>query len=269
MRIKILKAASAPLAVVFRQGPPRQTQQLLWNLDTDELVPGQWIKAYLTISDCDLSPDGRYLLGVFQDDRFKRQERAVDGGLKQALPYWTALSKPPYFTALAIWFHQAPYDHKGGYWHNASELRVSMPDRDWDRGKFLCAPPFDVRHETNPRRRSVTALQMVRSGWARRSDDAPSAKAPSTWVKAGDRVTLRRRVRLVLDDVWAVELGQNRTIDDIQPSFLEFDSRGRVIFAQDGRLFAWENCPQGSPKLIADLTSNRFEPAPAPNDYFS
>jgi hypothetical protein len=58
-RITGIVARGAPLAVLFRRGPSKQVLQLLWNLETDEITPGQWLKARVYDERADLSPDGR------------------------------------------------------------------------------------------------------------------------------------------------------------------------------------------------------------------
>src|SRR5205085_2662950 len=57
---------------------------------------GQWLHGRVYEDRCDLSPDGAFFL------YFARQDRrgAVEAGYGYA---WTALSRPPYFTALALW----------------------------------------------------------------------------------------------------------------------------------------------------------------------
>lgn len=63
---------------------------ILWDLASDMLTPGQWIRAHVHQRRCDLSPDGR-LFAAFV--------------ARHAGPYgtWTTLSRPPFFTALALW----------------------------------------------------------------------------------------------------------------------------------------------------------------------
>ncbi len=57
-RIYGLVARSADIAVIFRRGPGRNTLMLLWNLKSDTIEAGQWIKARIYERRCDLSPDG-------------------------------------------------------------------------------------------------------------------------------------------------------------------------------------------------------------------
>src|SRR5690349_2048453 len=83
--LSIYLARDAAKAVILRRGPSKWTRMILWHVDTDEFEMGQWFKG--KIYDADLSLDGR----VFAYTAGKRYQEA-----------WTALSKPPYFTAFAL-----------------------------------------------------------------------------------------------------------------------------------------------------------------------
>lgn len=77
-------------ATLFRRGPSRQVRILRWWLDDDRLEAGQWLKGRIYERRCDLSPDGNLL---------------VYFAAKWATPLetWTAISRTPYLTALALW----------------------------------------------------------------------------------------------------------------------------------------------------------------------
>ena len=90
LRVYALLARASPRAVVFRRGPSKQVLLLGWNTANDEFEQGQWLKGRIYERRCDLSPDGRLLL------YFAASYRE---------PYfsWSAVSRPPYLTALALW----------------------------------------------------------------------------------------------------------------------------------------------------------------------
>ena len=89
-RLYVLLARKAPIAVVFRRGPSKQVLLLTWNTETDELRQGQWFKGRIYERRCDLSPSGEKLI------YFAAKHRGPHGT-------WTAVSRPPYLTALAMW----------------------------------------------------------------------------------------------------------------------------------------------------------------------
>ena len=77
-------------AVIFRRGPSRLVQLISWDLHSDSFQPGQWLKGRIYERRCDLSPSGKLLIYF---------------AANQKPPYytWTAISKPPFLTALALW----------------------------------------------------------------------------------------------------------------------------------------------------------------------
>ena len=89
-RLYCIFAREAPFAVVFRRGPSKRVLLVAWHTNTDEFHEGQWLKGRIYERRCDLSPNGRRLIYFAAD--YKK-------------PYfsWTAVSRPPYLTALALW----------------------------------------------------------------------------------------------------------------------------------------------------------------------
>ena len=94
-RIYVIKAAASPVAAVFRRGPSKQVQILKWDMNTDVFTPGQWFKGRIYERRCDVSPNGQYLI------YFATKH-------KPPLYSWTAVSKLPYLTALALWPTRGP-----------------------------------------------------------------------------------------------------------------------------------------------------------------
>lgn len=91
-------AKEAPVAVIFRTGPRKIiVQTIKWNTADDTFEPGQWLKG--SIESASLSPDGRYLIYHAHD---YRKGRTKGDYWKQD---WLGISKPPYLTALALWFN--------------------------------------------------------------------------------------------------------------------------------------------------------------------
>ena len=86
-------ARESPVAVVFRRGPSKYCELIHWNTETDELSRGQWFHGRIYERRCDLSPDGRLLIYFAMNGAWESETKGA----------WTAISKPPYFTALALW----------------------------------------------------------------------------------------------------------------------------------------------------------------------
>ena len=96
-RLHVVLAHDAPVGVVFRRGPTEWIQVLRWNTGDDTFDPGQWFRG--SIGGADLSPDGRYLFYYARKQR-NWARRRVD---PDVLIRWSAVSHPPYLTALALW----------------------------------------------------------------------------------------------------------------------------------------------------------------------
>ncbi len=88
-RLYVIVARSAETAVVFRRGPTKQVQLWRWHRRRDEFEPGQWLAGRVYERRCDLSPDGSLLVYFAATYR-------------QPYPTYTVVSRPPYFTALAL-----------------------------------------------------------------------------------------------------------------------------------------------------------------------
>src|SRR5215831_4419387 len=89
-RLFVILAREASKAVIFRRGPSRWTQLILWDTQHDTFVYGQWFKGRIYERRCDLSPDGSKLI------YFAAKWR-------KPLASWTAISTPPWWTAHALW----------------------------------------------------------------------------------------------------------------------------------------------------------------------
>ena len=88
--MEVIIARNAAVAVIFRRGPSRRMRMLRWNLCNDKIEEGQWIEAGIPVTRCDVSPNGELVAC------FVASHRRAPGT-------WTAISRPPWFTALAVW----------------------------------------------------------------------------------------------------------------------------------------------------------------------
>ena len=101
----MLQAARADVAVIFRRGPTKWVEVVRWDTRRDQFERGAWFHGQ--IYPCDLSPDGELLL--YYARRY-RPERQLEDGYTNV---WTAISRPPWLTALALW-PIAKGDYSGG-----------------------------------------------------------------------------------------------------------------------------------------------------------
>jgi hypothetical protein len=118
-RLFILLAPEAPVGVVIRRGPSSQVLLIKWDLEKDTFEQGQWLKGRVYERRCDLSHDGELLLYFASDQR-------------RAIPSWTAVSRPPYFTALALWPKSNTYGG-GGFFE--SRTKILLDHQEWEESQ--------------------------------------------------------------------------------------------------------------------------------------
>lgn len=151
-------ARTSPLAVVFRRGPSKEVLLALWNTENDRIEYGQWFRGRIYERRCDLSPNGDLL--VYFAAKYKKPIRS-----------WTAVSRPPFLTALAFW---PKGDGWGGGGQFASRHALALNHRkdemnlgaDFSLPRTLRVAPYGVRPgwgEDIP----IWADRLKRDGWKR------------------------------------------------------------------------------------------------------
>jgi hypothetical protein len=94
-RLHVYLARRAPLGVVLRRGPAAWARLSLWHTDSDTFEHGQWIRGRVFERRSDLSAAGSLFIAFIRTTA----ARLRDG---QRADTWIAISRPPYFTALAL-----------------------------------------------------------------------------------------------------------------------------------------------------------------------
>lgn len=122
-RLHVILARKAPVGVIFRRGPSSWVHLVKWNTDTDTFEHGQWFHGQIDPRRSDLSPNGElivYFCATWskgeEAERMIEKKRAGDSThnldrllkhkLKVRTEYtyaWTAVSKPPFLTAVGLW----------------------------------------------------------------------------------------------------------------------------------------------------------------------
>jgi hypothetical protein len=267
-RTSVLFAARAPKAVILRRGPRVHYQLILWNTATDTFEPGQWMRGNVRLAD--LSPSGDKLI-YFAEQFYARRVARGPGGPyeplrrsdwarprrrnrkvpryqrssvspdsrsppRQVKGSWTAVSTPPYFSALAIW-------PSFGRWTGGGTFRA---DRD-----ILLRESEDglTPIENVPIPRSV----RVRASLAYFQHRA-SAYAPSP-TESAEHAELAQAL-LAAGLMW---------VDWIS-------LREDLLFAGDGRVFrvrGWRSVPAtellAAAATLADFRDATFQQMPAPD----
>lgn len=92
IRLHLFFARDNDRAVILRQGPSEVFRLILWHRDSDRFEDGQWLKHKVYVERCDLSPDGRHFIYFTLDGHWSGPAEGA----------YTVVSRPPYFTALAL-----------------------------------------------------------------------------------------------------------------------------------------------------------------------
>ncbi len=276
-RLYVLMAREAPTAVILRRGPTRWTRLVLWHTSSDAFVPGQWIAGRVYERRCDLSPDGALLVYFLN---------AIAG--RRAAPgythAWTAVSRPPYFTALALW-------PKGDAWHGGglftgprtlllNHWPVQAVPHPNHLPTGLEVRPNPMAHgEDGPlylQRLRRDGWQHVRAGVLSRRDLGYGAAGPEEWQRASpdgrwllvERLTPAAfgrpggSLRPYYD---VLENGGTERLSLNHATWAGWDQRGRLVEARAGALWMYEleRTPPAA-RLLADFNDMQPEPLPPP-----
>lgn len=114
VRLHLFFATENATAVILRQGPTEVFRLILWDRETDTFLDGQWLKQKVYVDRCDLSPDGRHFLYFTLNGDWSGEAEGA----------YTVLSRPPFFTALAL-FPEGSTWGGGGTFLSSSEYFAS------------------------------------------------------------------------------------------------------------------------------------------------
>jgi hypothetical protein len=262
-----LLAKDAPRAVILRRGPTQRVQLLLWHTDTDTFEEGQWFYGRIYEWGCDLSPDGTLFLYLARKPKTRQRE------MSRTTHKWTALSRPPYFTALALWPCGDRWDG-GGMFLSQQELwlcyhRQNLKDRAYKH--------FSIKASYRPERFDE---RYIRNGWERVQPGqfvferhVPGhvlgvravTHQPLIWRKYHpDRryclvEELYREPDFSFESLtYLVDVSTDEQLLIEETTWIDWDQRGRLVFARAGKLFASLD-PTAHPlqvREIADFNGN-------------
>ncbi len=255
-----------------------------WHTDTDTFEVGQWLHAKIFDLRCDISPDGQFVISFVA--RINRKTLAD----KEFTYSWTTISRPPYFTALALW-------PKGDSWNGGGLFKSSdtiwlnhhwpmnVPHPNFQPQKFTILPGKFGRGEDEP----IYYQRLEWNGWIRQRDGqykddsrnyvAISANDTALWEKSASKNNMTllmeylgyfpnarsgppRQFGYHVQDV-----SHNQLISlPHTVSWADFDQQGRLVLAKEGKLFAG-TLENGELKLteLADFNGSKPDPQPAPD----
>ncbi len=191
-------ATEADVCVLLRRGPSRRVLMVRWDLATDEFEIGQWLKLAVFPERCDLSPDGLLFA-----------TNALDYRPNDPVGPYVAVSRPPFFTALALWrvfgAHTA-----GARWEGPRELWIDVP------------------HEERPTIGQVPQGFAIRSFTFAEYDEGERERWKARAAQAG-------RSGLTFKGSGYRPYRLNGA--PLRATWADVDRRGRLLFAREGRVF--------------------------------
>jgi hypothetical protein len=250
-RLFVYLAREAPIGVVLRRGPSAWTRLSVWHTDADTFAHGQWLGGRVYERRSDVSADGS--LFVY----FAR--KSTNAYPKDS---WVAISRPPYFTALALWFVGGTYC-TGGFFPDRRAVWLGFGSDPPDQGHLpswlvpsTAVPPY-IDRTNNWTERTVYINRLLRDGWVRVSQ-APA----ETW----ERRYAHQPLTLVMTRTgfdfqayggpyiveYAVRPEPGAELIHLgRGTWADWDQRGRLVIAQQGRLFHCQ--ADGSLRQLADF----------------
>ena len=254
-RIYGVFARDAPVCALLRRGPTSWVRLIVWRTDEDTVDRGQWFRGRIYDRRSDLSPDGR-LFVYFAAKRGTRQAATEVGET------WTAVSRPPAFTALALW-------PKGDSWEGGGRFDgpLSLKINHSCGLEPLNPVPRSLRVEPEPQGGEDLPIynRILRDkGWRLLTEESPLAAPhygptppgervdgmrPHVWLKPSPDGKRLLRQEYEGWDVskpgdprrFAYSLHDPRTLEPaeaLEADWADWDHRGRLARAHAGRLFA-------------------------------
>lgn len=269
--------------MILRRGPTNHVALIAWDRQTDTFELGQWFAGRVYERRCDLSPDGKYFV-------------YFAGDYKPPLRTWTAVSRPPYFTALGLWPKGDSYGG-GGLFEGPLDLAINHHPSNLELHETCEPVPSKLTITSRePKRRhgkplSLYGERLLRDGWVQtnqgnaieNADDAP------IWIEYDPPITFTRTNPRASDVVltmkivgqrerngpwWLVEYDVHRqhTSQLLQlgrTDWAQWDTNGDLLYSQEGRLFrhSASDLFDASPTQLADFTTHRFRTLSPPDDY--
>ena len=300
-RLYVHIARDAPVGVVLRRGPSKQTLMLKWDMTTETFEEGQWFIGRIYERRCDLSPCGEHFAYF---------------GAKHRPPFgaFTAISPPPYYSAHILWPKSDCWGG-GGLFDAANETFELNHSTKWLKEKKEFAPNFAKGEAETafgklpPPYKAVAPhgewsgcgedlpiehARMTRDGWNFKNKGL-TATIPSNWehipapdeggiffywktegaihwtktARNGRTLTLIQDQAGQIDGRWNIITCQLTTtkgtvVDFQRVDWADFDKNDDLLYARNGCLYRVKPGKEEAPHLIIDLNNRTFKNVLAP-----
>lgn len=275
-RLAMLRAR-VPVAVILRRGPSKLVEVIRWDLERDHFERGHWFRGRIYEKRSDLSPDGA-LLVYFATKYTGRTTK--DAEFTYA---WTAVSRAPWLTALALWPKGDAWWGGGLFTGNRSlwlnhRPEEATPHPEHTPTGLVVEPNPDAHGENEP----IYRRRLERDGWALRQEWIRESLGPGGYRT----VAPEQRVKLMPDGTRTILIVMERRVDrfsyrerfriegatsepEMPPGpidWLDWDAQGRLLALAGGRVWVssvLEGRIQRFRELL-DLRTDTFEEREAP-----
>lgn len=229
-RLSVFLARGAPVGVILRRGPTKWVQLIRWDRNTDSFELGQWFHGRVYGDRCDLSPNGRLFIYFATKYGTRRDDNDVG-------ETWTAISRPPYFTALALWRNFSTWEGGGAFATDTDVLVDVFGDGD-PHPKFQ---PQGLNcsycHVDGGQRLQRDNWQLLERNFDPRSHRRTGDR--EIWEKpnANLGVKLCRQVEGTdfSEIFWLEAEGDILPLSDV--SWADWDNDRQIVFVRQGRLY--------------------------------
>jgi hypothetical protein len=235
----VLLAKQANVGVILRRGPTRWWRVTLWDTKRDRFEGGQWFHGRICPEKCDVSPDGKLL--VYFAGKWDR--RSAAGGYDKT---WTAVSRPPYLTALALWPIAETWSGRGIFLDNRTVL-VETAGPSLGEKNHPNHPPgplevveYGALGAGDSRRAAVPGSA---SGW----EEGPALRAGMRWPLAskvcgdlmlGREIACEQFCPSRSPCIYTLYRQDGEPIDTFEAHWADWDRQGRLVATAGGRVLA-------------------------------
>jgi hypothetical protein len=288
VRLHAILPRAGHSAVVFRRGPSKCVQLIRWELRDDTFEYGQWFKGRIYERRADLSPSGDRLVYFAANH-------------KQPFYSWTAVSKPPYLTALALWPKGdcwgggALFDGEGSILLNHREPEMEVAEK-FNLPRWFSVKPLGARPgwgEDNP----IYHMRLIRDGWNLAQKGQETKSKGKYWITYdppyiySKPFSVRRKAfQLHVRTLGLHEKDGSWYVDDFlvegpkpgqisalgRADWADIDKNGDVLLAKDGALFRTSPDIHGAEpykldnaKMLCDFTESSFAEMPPSEEALS
>jgi hypothetical protein len=295
-RLYFYLARNSPVAVILRRGPTKWVQMIKWDTANDTFTEGQWIEARVQEYESSISDDGTLFKSSVHQERLPPKDPDVGSR-------WDAISRPPFFTALAVhgetgWIDRSlsqnipPADIKFRDAFGLADGAVEGHHSSW-----LCIQGYDAHHHQmllnlkasllSPQvgtnhlilkgratviaaeqalNKRIEQLDQQYSEWLNR----PEPETNWVWKKrkpSGEEHLLRKIATEKYKSVITYYV-QSASLEQeiIGATCADWDKAGRLVYGAVGKLFSASVNDQGihDVKQLADFNANKPQNVKAP-----